>query len=121
MRRTKVVFRDCSLHGRNTENATSEDYTNLRAQVWFACRDWLRDGGQIPDDEKLIGELVAPKYLFDARGRMAVTAKKDIKKIIKRSPDRADALCLAVFKADKMKRGFSASSFLGTGGLGYNT
>lgn len=73
-----------------------ERYVLLRDQLWFAMADWLVDGG-IPRDDKLHGELVAPLYGFDARGRYKVESKDEIKSRIGRSPDRADALALAVY------------------------
>lgn len=75
-----------------------DDYTNLRTQLHFAVADWLKDGGELPDDKKLEAELLAPTYGFDARGRRKLESKDDIKKRLKRSPDRADALALAVYR-----------------------
>lgn len=77
-----------------------EKYTNLRAQMHFCVAEWLADGGELPaNDKKLEADLLAPTYLFDARRRFQVEAKKDIKKRLKRSPDRGDAVALAVYKA----------------------
>jgi phage terminase large subunit len=75
----------------------AEHYANLRAQLSFGVRDWLREGGAIPDDSKLLAELVAPMFSFDTRNRLLVEKKVDVKKRIGRSPDRADGLALAVF------------------------
>ena len=78
---------------------TSEEYINLRAQLWFDLADWLKDGGVIPTDSRLEGDLLAPKYDFCERtGRRKVESKKEMKKRLKRSPDRADAVALAVFR-----------------------
>ena len=77
----------------------SEEFSNLRAQLWFALRDWLASGCMAPD-AMLEGELVAPTaYSFDAQGRQKVMSKDDMKKILHRSPDRADALALAIYNA----------------------
>lgn len=75
-----------------------DKYANLRAQLHFAARDWLRDGGAVPKDAKLEAELIAPTYSFDERGRIKVESKDDIKERLRRSPDRADALMLAVYR-----------------------
>jgi hypothetical protein len=83
------------------EKATSDDepgYVNLRSQLWFALRDWLRDGGSIPDDPRLHGELMAPLYDFDSRGRYRVESKEKMKARLGRSPDRADSLALAIYE-----------------------
>ncbi len=77
-----------------------EKYTNLRAQLHFGVAEFLAEGGELPaNDKKLETDLLAPTYLFDARRRFQVEAKKDIKKRLKRSPDRGDAVALAVYKA----------------------
>ncbi|MVN86828.1 hypothetical protein GO986_08635 [Deinococcus sp. HMF7620] len=80
-----------------SEAATSEGYSKLRDQLWFALRNWLKEGGQLPPDSHLEGELVAVKYSFDAQGRSKVEKKEDLKKRMGRSPDRADALALAIY------------------------
>lgn len=90
---------DIEVRGINVaERATTEGYHLLRDQLWFACRDWLKEGGAIPEDPKLHSELVAPTYKFDAQGRQKVESKDEIKKRLKRSPDRADALCLSIYE-----------------------
>jgi phage terminase large subunit len=80
------------------ENANTEGMHRLRDQLWFGITDWLRDGGAIEDDPRLLSELVAPTYGFDVRGRMQVESKDDIKKRLGRSPDRADALALSIYE-----------------------
>lgn len=74
------------------------DHANLRAQLWFGLVAWLRDSGAIPDDDHLTSELLAPTYTFDTRGRKKVASKAEMRLVLKRSPDRADALCLAVYR-----------------------
>jgi hypothetical protein len=83
----------------NSSEASSspEDYYNLRSQLWFDIGSWLKAGGAIPKDSKLEGELVAPTYSFDPKGRRKVEGKADIKKRLGRSPDRADATALAIY------------------------
>ena len=48
---------------------------------------------QSPDDI-LLEELLTPTYEVK-NGRVCVMAKNTMRKLLKRSPDRADALCLA--------------------------
>ena len=80
-----------------TKADDEEHYTNLRAQLHFSVREYLKDGGELPPDKKLDVELLAPTYTFDARGRYLVEPKDKIKKRIQRSPDRADAVALAIY------------------------
>jgi len=75
-----------------------DKYKNLRTQMHFGFETWLKEGGTLPHDEKLHAELAAPKYSFDERGRYVVEKKDEIKKRLKRSPDRADAAQLAVYE-----------------------
>ena len=75
------------------------EFTNLRAELHFAGRDWLREGGAIPDDAKLQAEAVAPKYHTDARGRLQVESKDDLRKRLGRSPDASDAWLLSLHSA----------------------
>lgn len=75
-----------------------EKYRNLRAQLHFAMRSFLREGGGLPADERLHSELVATRYSLDERGRYVVERKEEIKARLRRSPDRADAVMLAVYE-----------------------
>lgn len=72
-------------------------YRNLRSQLWFGCADWLKRGGCIPANDRLHGELVAPTFGYIERGKLAVQEKKELKKTLKRSPDHADSLNLAIY------------------------
>ncbi|MGW8285765.1 MAG: hypothetical protein ACWGPR_08605 [Candidatus Deferrimicrobiaceae bacterium] len=85
----------------NAGHAAEDDdqFVNLRAELHFGLRDWFKDGGAIHDDEQLDADLLAAKYKFDKRGRFQVEEKAEIKKRLGRSPDRSDALMLAVYRA----------------------
>lgn len=79
------------------EKALDEErYVNLRSELYFATRDWLRSGGMISKHAHLRGDLLGVRYSFDPRGRFRVESKDDIKERIQRSPDHGDALMLAV-------------------------
>lgn len=68
---------------------------NKRAQMWKAARDWLKDGGAIPDDPTLRDELQAPEIVPRADGKIQIESKKDMKARGVPSPNRADALVLS--------------------------
>jgi hypothetical protein len=75
-------------------------FDRVRDELWESMRQWLASGGAIPEDAKLARELHAPSW--DASGfnnRLKATPKSEIRKLIDRSPDRADACCLAVWEA----------------------
>jgi hypothetical protein len=73
------------------------EYARLRDYVWFRLKEWMTTGA-IPDDGKLQAELLAPRYGFTVDGKLKVEPKDETKKRLKRSPDRADALGLAVYQ-----------------------
>lgn len=68
-------------------------YTNKRAEMWGLMADWLKRG-QIPKDNKLISDLTAPRYYYDAANRIALEKKEHIKQRIGCSPDMGDSLAL---------------------------
>jgi phage terminase large subunit len=80
-----------------SNNATADTYVRLRDQLWFGVADWLKGGGMLPPNAEAESELTAPKFSFDAQGRSKVESKDEIKKVLHRSPDLADALALAVY------------------------
>jgi len=78
---------------------------NKRAEMYQRLADWIRGGGQIPNDPDLIAELSAIEYEIDNAGRMKILSKSDIKEKLGRSPDRADALALT-FASNIQPAGF---------------
>ena len=68
--------------------------------MWWSCREWLRTdpGAMLPPDELLIEELQAPTYEVH-KGKIRVMKKATMREVLKRSPDRADALCLTFANA----------------------
>jgi hypothetical protein len=73
--------------------ATDARYFNKRSEMWFEMVNWIKSGGSIPDDKELIEELLAATYTFQG-DKFRLCAKDDIKEVIGRSPDKADALAL---------------------------
>jgi len=69
-------------------------YLNKRAEMWFNLRDWLRNGGALPNDTALKQDLAGPTYEYDRANRIQLEAKEAIKKRGLPSPDLADALAL---------------------------
>ena len=72
------------------------EFRDRRAEMWFGAREWLEQGGQIPNDMVLKQELATPTYWFDPTGRKVVEPKDEIKKRLPdgASPDTADAFVL---------------------------
>jgi hypothetical protein len=78
-----------------TEKTDLGEFKILRDQLWWSCREWLRTdpGAMLPDDELLIEELTCPTYEVQG-GKIRIMKKETMRELLKRSPDRADALCL---------------------------
>lgn len=83
-----------------------DEYLYIRDEIWFTVRAWVRAGGDMPDDPLLQEELFtvtygspyAPKHAH----KRTIERKDLMKKRLKRSPDRADGLGLAVWDPDGM-------------------
>jgi hypothetical protein len=69
---------------------------NRRAEMWMRSKDWLIDdgGADVPDDDALHADAVAPSYKYDARQFLQLEKKEDIRKRGLRSPDGWDAVAL---------------------------
>lgn len=72
------------------------EFLNMRAWSFWAIRDWLdpRQGSKamLPEDDYLKQELTETQWKFTSKGLIQIESKEDIKKRLKRSPDRSDAL-----------------------------
>lgn len=80
-----------------------DEHADLRTQLWFGAAAWLRDSGALPEHGTLEGELVAAHWKPDARGRPKLEPKDATKRRIGRSPDHADALCLACYRGQRFQ------------------
>jgi hypothetical protein len=80
-------------------------YSNQRAECWGRMREWL-EHGQIPDNDDLAEELTSLDYFYDAKFRIQLQAKRDLKKAGVRSPDRADSLAISL-APDLIERKFT--------------
>ncbi|MBX3205103.1 MAG: hypothetical protein KF764_08535 [Labilithrix sp.] len=75
-------------------------YDRVRDELWANLAKWLRDEGAILDDARLTKELHAPSWSQALNGRLKATPKSELRKMLDgRSPDRADAVALAVWEA----------------------
>jgi hypothetical protein len=69
-------------------------YSNRRVEMWDLMKEWMEQGGAIPNMPDLKADLVVPTYDFDASNRMRLESKEKIKERLGKSPDIADALAL---------------------------
>lgn len=74
-------------------------FVNKRAECYWAFREALDPSGErkiaLPPDFELETDLCAPRWSMQTNG-IKIEAKEDIKKRLKRSPDCADAVVLAL-------------------------
>lgn len=84
-----------------TERSDLGEFYLLRDQLWWACREWLRTdpGAMLPPDEGLIEELLIPTYEVQ-NGKIRIMKKDTMRELLRRSPDRADALCLTFYQPE---------------------
>lgn len=69
----------------------SEEFGNLRSQMWWQLREDLRTGKiGIVNDSSLIADLITPTWSIK-NGNITIESKEDIKKRLGRSPNKADA------------------------------
>lgn len=73
------------------------EYHNVRAAMYFGLLAWAKNGGRCQENRLLRQELSVTQYEFTAKNKIIVEEKKAIRKKLKRSPDFADALALAVY------------------------
>lgn len=71
-----------------------EQFANRRMEMWWNMAQWIKQGGAIPPDPVLQGDLGAPTYGYTPKGPKILEAKDKLKERIGRSPDLADALAL---------------------------
>lgn len=71
-------------------------FVNMRAYLYWAVRDWLdpknKNDAALPEDPELFQELTETQWKFMSNGKVQIESKEDIKKRLKRSPDKGDSL-----------------------------
>ena len=99
-----------------------ERFFNLRSELWWNLRERLDpdvtrnpDPIALPPDDELLAELAAVKYKLTGRGQVQIEPKADMKKRLGRSPDRADAVVLALAPHDRGGFALSGGSTISSG------
>lgn len=83
----------------SSERADRPDrFANRRAEAYWALREELKAGrlDLDPTDEDLAGQLLAIRWKVNSRGQIAIESKDEMRARGVSSPDRADALAMAV-------------------------
>lgn len=72
--------------------ANSPRFENKRAEMWWEMAEWVKHGS-LPEGQDLQKDLCAPRYTYaNARGRVQLESKDDMRERGLPSPDVADAL-----------------------------
>lgn len=95
---------DATIIGVNVSEKARDDaqFENVRAELWWEIgrlmsqnREW--DLSSMDNADTTVAQLLEPKWMVGARGRIQIEKKDDIRKRLGRSPDNADALLLAFY------------------------
>jgi hypothetical protein len=98
----RINFVNFSTRTDKTDRTGSVTFANVRALMWWNMREMLdpenKEDIALPDDELLIGDLVAVRRMpMRSDGKLLIESKEDIKARIGRSTDDGDACCLAFY------------------------
>lgn len=75
----------------SSSNANDRRFFNRRSENYFKYAQWVKNGGTLPNEPRLIPQLVNLTYWLD-KGRLRVVEKDQVKILLQgRSPDEADA------------------------------
>lgn len=89
------------INGVNVGDKAYDDrYANLRAEIYWKIKEWIRTGGELVDHEGW-KELLYLRYRNQLGGKLQIMPKLDMKKRLGRSPDHADALSLTFIRPAK--------------------
>jgi hypothetical protein len=87
------------------ESSFSKTFVNKRAEIyWNLMRKILDKQIPYPQDEELRRQITNTTYeIVGSNGEIKITQKDKIKKVIGRSPDRADAFAMGVWLSDQVE------------------
>ena len=85
-------------------------FFNKRSEMAFACADWVKGGGSLPNMPEIIKEFTTPKYWFD-KGKFRMEEKEQIVKRLGHSTNFLDSLGLTFAMVD-MPASFSLEAIV---------
>jgi hypothetical protein len=100
IREQQYPINDCNV----AESAEHPDCDILRDELWWMMRIMLDPNNgcllELPPDEEMTAELTCATYKTNSAGKVKVMSKDEMKKILGRSPDRADSVMLAFWRSE---------------------
>ena len=71
-------------------------YANLRAGMHGDLRAWIRKGGALPNDPRLLEQMAAIEYGHNGSGQILLEPKDDLRRRLGHSPDELDSICCSL-------------------------
>lgn len=99
--RLKAVAVECHFGGKGGKVNSNEpiEYKNSTGIMWGNIRSKFKNEKlEIVNDEELINQLSNRKYFIESDGTIRLERKEEMKKRGVHSPDRADAIALALYE-----------------------
>lgn len=94
-----------AFRGGAASEKAKDRFVNQRAEAWWGLREALREHQlAIVDDDTLKAQLTAPRYGFRSDGRIEIEKKDAMADRGIPSPDRADALVLALWGTQNQQK-----------------
>ena len=84
-------------------------YSNKRAEMWWNMRMLVQPSAageqdiRLDIDRKTMAQLSGPTFTTDSSGRIAIEKKSEMKRRGVSSPDRAEAVLMAVYEEKRAK------------------
>jgi len=78
-----------------SEKPSDDGYLNKRAEMWGLMKQWLSEGGAIPNDDDLFYDLIGPETVPRMDGKIQLESKEAMKRRGLISPNCGDALALS--------------------------
>jgi len=96
LRRKKIKVKEINSSAKAPKYGKFK-FKNFRSFMWWLLREDFKNGEIciLQSDKELIQELTAIRYRISAEKTIEIEAKKETKKRLKRSPDKADAFVYA--------------------------
>jgi hypothetical protein len=85
------------------EPRDKERFKTVRDESYWILREALQPSSKgkqrikLPDDKELINQLTSIKFKYSSDGRIKIEGKDEMKKRGLKSPDKADALVMALY------------------------
>ena len=92
------------------EGVADKKFLNLRAQMYWRLRDWIKGGGRLSNDPRWL-QLCKIYYKADRFGRLQIMPKDVMMKLGIVSPDCADALAFTFVNPDVIERSHDEEKF----------